>query len=327
MSITIRDVAKAAGLSIGTISRALKNEAGLTEETRKLVLDTAQQMGYDLCHLRQKKVRRLTFLLHHQHNTVASSPFYSPVLHGAAEACRKKGIILSFMAVGPADGMKEQIRLHAPNAILCAGFFEPEMLAALRATGKPLVLIDMKMHDFTSINPDNQMGGYLATRHLLDIGRNRIGFISGSLAHYSIRERARGFRQALFDAGVLADPRLEVTIEEGIDHEQAVWNAMQALLALPKPPDAVFCYNDSAALVAMRCCYAAGLKVPHDVSIVGFDDIAAAALAQRPLTTISVDKRELGATGVELLINGKADEIVERVVPVRLIVRESTVCK
>ena len=102
--VTIRDLAKYAGVSAGTISRALKNEPGLTESTRQMVLSAAHELGYDFCKLRRKRIRRLTFLLHRQHNTAASSPFYSPVLHGAEEACRKQGIVLSFMAVGPADG-------------------------------------------------------------------------------------------------------------------------------------------------------------------------------------------------------------------------------
>ncbi|MES2127322.1 MAG: LacI family DNA-binding transcriptional regulator [Pseudomonadota bacterium] len=324
MNVTIRDIAKAAGLSSGTISRALKNEGGLTEETRRTVLDLAHSMGYDLGRLRQKKLRRLTFLLHRQHDNTSSSPFYTPVLHGAAEACRKHGIILSFTAVGPVEGVLDQIRLHQSDAILCAGYFEPELLEALRSIGKPLALIDMKLAGYTSANPDNMMGGYLAARHLLDIGRERIGFISGSLAHFSIRERARGLRQALYNAGVLADPRLEVMLQEGDELEHAAREAMETLLALPQPPDAVFCYNDAAALVAMETCQRAGLKVPFDISIVGFDDIAAAAQARTPLTTLSIDKSALGALGVELLLNGQAGEVCERVLPVSLIVREST---
>ncbi len=324
--VTIRDIAKFAGVSAGTISRALKNEPGLTETTRQKVLSAAHHLGYDFSNLRRKRLRRMTFLLHRQHNTAASSPFYSPVLHGAEEACRRQGIVLSFMAIGPANGVTEQLRMHAPDAILCAGFFEPELLAALRSMGKPIVLIDMKLRGYSSVNPDNLMGGYLATRHLIELGRTRIGMISGSLGHYSVRERNKGYRQALFDANLLADPRLEATLAEGVDLETGAYEAMQSLLALAHPPDAVFCYNDSAALVAMRCCLAAGQTVPHDVSIVGFDDISSAVLGHRPLTTLRIDKKELGALGVELLLREQQEPPMERVSPVELIVRASTVC-
>jgi len=327
--VTIRDIARVAGVSPGTISRALKNEPGLTETTRRMVLEAARELGYDFCKLRPKRLRRLTFLLHRHHNTASSSPFYSPVLHGAEEACRKQGIVLSFMAVGPADGLIDQIRMHAPDGIVCAGFFEPEILSALRSTGKQLVLIDMQLRGYSSVNPDNMMGGYLATKHLIDTGRTRVGFISGPLAHYSIRERARGYRQALFEEGILADPRLEANLPDGVDLETGAYEAMEQLLSLPHPPDAVFCYNDSAALVAMRCCLARGLKVPHDIAIVGFDDIAPAVLGHRPLTTLHVDKKALGALGVEMLLSGQLNgaraEPVEKIAPVTLVVRASTV--
>ena len=103
MSITFRDLAAATGLSIGTISRALKNQDGLSEETRRQVLKAAQDLGYDFGRLKQPRLRRVTFLLHRQHNTLAGSSFYSPVLHGVEEACRKESVVPSFLAIGPAD--------------------------------------------------------------------------------------------------------------------------------------------------------------------------------------------------------------------------------
>lgn len=325
-AVTVRDIAHSTGFSTGTISRALKNEPGLTEETRQIVLAAARQLGYDFGKLRTKRLRRISFLLHSQHNTAASSHFYSPVLNGAEEACRRQGIVLSFMAVGPGDGLVDQIRMHAPDGILCAGFFEHEILSTLKAMGKPLALIDMRLPGYSSVNPENMRGGYLAAQHLVSIGRTRIGLICGPLSHYSIRERVRGFRQALFDAEILTDPRLEETLPDGLNLEEGTWAAMQSLLNLPVPPDGVFCYNDSAALVAMRCCLAAGLKVPHDISIVGFDDTAAAVLGPRPLTTLRIDKKALGAYGVELLLEGQREPCVETVSPVELVVRASTVC-
>jgi DNA-binding LacI/PurR family transcriptional regulator len=323
MAVTIRDLAQATGLSIGTISRALKNQGGLTETTRAQVTQVAQQLGYDFGKLRQNRIRRIAFLLHRQHNTLSASPFYSPVLHGAESACRRAGIALSFIALGPAEPIAEQLKLHQPDAIMCVGFFEPEMLAALRTSGKPLVLVDMHVPDYCSVNSDHQLGGYLATRHLLQTGRKRIALLSGSLAHYSISRRARGFRQALFEARVLADPALEICLPDLGQPEQAVPRAMAQLLALPAPPDAVFCYNDSTALAAMAYCQSIGLKVPHDIAIVGFDDISAAAKANPPLSTIRIDKEALGAAGVELLL-GTPGDVLEQIQPVQLILRESS---
>ena len=321
---TMRDIAAASGLSIGTVSRALKNQGGMTEETRSLVRDTALRLGYDFGQLKNGRIRRIAFLLHSQHNTLASSPFYSPVLHGAEEACRREGIAMSLIPVGPAEPVLGLIRLHQPDAILCAGFFEPEVLAALQQVGKPMVLVDMQRRGFTSVNPDNLRGGYLATQHLLRLGRKRIAMLSGSLAHYSIQQRNRGFRQALFDAKVHADPDLEVSIPAIGEGDEGVIDAMRTLLALPARADAVFCYNDRTALAAMKYCLGQGLKVPQDIAIVGFDDIAAAAIANPPLSTVRVDKEALGRTGVELLLQKTDDEPSQITVPIELIMRKSS---
>jgi DNA-binding LacI/PurR family transcriptional regulator len=322
--VTLRNLAEATGLSIGTVSRALKNQAGMTDATRNKVREAALRLGYDFGQLKKGRIRRIAFLLHSQHNTLASSPFFSPVLHGAEEACRREGIALSFIAVGPAEPVLGQIRLHQPDAIVCAGFFEPEVLAALQQVGRPIVLVDMHRRGFTSVNPDNVRGGYLATQHLLRCGRKRIAMLSGSLAHYSIQQRNRGFRQALFDARVHADPDLEVIIPAMGDADDGVVEAMRSLLALPKRPDAVFCYNDSTALVAMKYCLNEGLKVPHDIAIVGFDDIGAAAAAIPPLSTIHVDKEALGRAGVELLLQTPEENQAQITMPVEMIVRESS---
>jgi DNA-binding LacI/PurR family transcriptional regulator len=167
-------------------------------------------------------------------------------------------------------------------------------------------------------------GGYRATQHLLRCGRKRIAMLSGSLAHYSIQQRNRGFRQALFDAKVHADPDLEVIIPAMGDDDEGVVEAMRSLLSLPKPADAVFCYNDSTALAAMKYCLNEGMKIPHDIAIVGFDDIAAAAAAIPPLSTVRMDKEALGRAGVDLLLHKPEENLSQMTVPVQLIVRESS---
>jgi DNA-binding LacI/PurR family transcriptional regulator len=145
--------------------------------------------------------------------------------------------------------------------------------------------------------------------------------IAGSLAHYSIHQRARGYRKALFEARMLADPELEAHVPGHGDPLEAVRQATLRLLALRPRPDALFCYNDSAALAAMQACLDAGLKVPADIAIVGFDDISGAAQAIPPLSSIAIDKEALGAAGVALLLE---KQTLEQTLPVQLIVRESS---
>ena len=324
MSTTIRDIARAANVSIGTVSRALKNQPGLSKATRERVVEMAQRLGYDAAQLRPK-IKRLTFLLHRQHNNFAASPFFSHVLHGVENACRARGIVPSLLTAGPTEDIAEQLRLHAPDAIAVAGFVEPETLAALVAMDRPLVLIDLWAPNLRSVNLDNGAGAALAMRHLFAMNRTRVAFIGGSLAHYSIAQRALGYRRAFFEAGLLFDPSLETTIDASLPPDMAAARAMQHLIEThrAKLPNAVFAYNDVAALAAMRVCIAHGLRVPHDIAVVGFDDIPASAHAVPPLTTIAADKEALGVRGVELLLDDAPPEIDVRL-PVELVVRASS---
>lgn len=324
MAVRIRDVALAAGVSSGAVSRALKGQSGLKEETRSHIVATARRLGYDFARLRDRPVQHVLFLLHRQHNSALALPFYTPVLLGAEAACREQGIVLSFMALGPADAAEEPIRRHGADAFLCAGFLEPERLRLLADTGKPLALVDLWAPDIASVNPDNVRGGYLATRHLIEQGRRRIAFLASTLAHYSIRQREQGYRQALFEAQILSDPALAVVAPPLVDTEMALISAVEQLLALPARPDAIFAFNDAAAIIALRVCRQRGLRVPEEIAIVGFDDIEAAVHQQPALTTVAIDKETLGRSGIELLLDPSRSR-EQREAGVQLIVRASSV--
>ena len=324
MTITIRDVAIAAGVSVGTVSRALKNQRGLSDETRRHVRATARRLGYDSDRLRGDKARRLVFLVHRQHSNFSTNPFFSYVLQGVEAACRDLGAVPTLLATGPADPVRDQLRLHEPDALLVAGFFEPEVLALLAGLDLPMALIDFWLPGLPSVNPDNVQGGHLATQHLLALGKRRIAYVAGSLAHFSIRQREQGFRRALFEAGVLADPDLEVVAPPGMDPDAGAEAATRQLLRLRQRPDAIFAYNDTAALAALRVCLQAGLRVPQDIAIIGFDDIPAARNASPPLSTLRVDKEALGRTGVELVLEG-SEMPHDITVPVELMARGSSV--
>lgn len=324
MNVTIRDVAEKAGVSIGTVSRALKNQRGLSDETRRHVRNIARELGYDHDRLRGGKVQRLVFLVHRQHSSFAMNPFFSHVLQGVEAACREFGAAPTLLATGPADPVRDQLRLHEPDALLAAGYFEPEVLSLLAGLDLPMALVDYWVPGMRSVNPDNVQGGHLATRHLLDIGRRRIAYLAGSLAHFSIRERGQGYRRALYEAGMLADPDLEAVAPPGVGQDQGAEAAMRQLLRLRQRPDAVFAYNDSAALAVLRVCQDVGLRVPQDIAVVGFDDIPGAGFAATPLTTLRVDQEGLGRTGVELVMRGETMP-QEITLPVQLVVRQSTV--
>jgi len=322
-NVTVRELARAANVSIGTVSRALKGQSGLSEQTRAEVLRIAQEMGYDLGKLRTGKPRRLLFLYSRQLSSLATNVFYSIVLHGVETACRDAGVSLSLLSVGAGDDLPALVRRHEAEGLIGTGHFDADTVEAMRACDIPLVLVDHFHAAVHCVNDDNLHGALLATRHLLQGGARRPAMIVGPLSHNSVALRAKGFRRALFEAGLLADPEFEVMLDMTLPYDEAGRLAMRQLLALPNPPDAVFAYNDETALHAMAACEEAGLRVPEDIRFVGYDNIAAAARGRPALTTIHVDKEALGREAVLCLLEGRVDA-GNTLLPVELVVRETS---
>lgn len=321
--VTIRELAQAAGVSIGTVSRALKGQPGLSEQTRGQVLEVAQQMGYDTAKLRTGKPRRMLFLYSRHVGSLAANPFYSYVLHGAETACREAGVPLSLMSVQAGEDVAAQVRRHEADALLGAGYFSPEAMEAIRRCELPLVLVDHFYPGVRCVNDDNQLGAWLATQHLLEGGAQRVAAIFGPMTHHSVSLRAKGFRRALFEAGRLFDPDYEVTLDQSMEYRDAGRDAMQRLLALPKRPDAVFAYNDSTAIFAIEVCREHGLRVPEDIRFIGYDDIEEAARNRPPLSTVKMDKEALGHVAARALIEGDVAP-TDASLPVELVIRESS---
>lgn len=322
-NIRIKDIADESGVSIGAVSRALKGQPGLSDETRQRVLSIAKAKGYDFTRLRTNKIKRILFLLHRQHDLSKALPFYSPLILEIENNCRQNGIAMSFLAIQPGDPIQEQLQVHNPDALICAGFFEPELVNVLQQANIPITLVDLWFPDLPSVNPDNYEGGYLATRHLIEQGRKRIAFLASTTAHYSIRQREKGYRKALYEAQILLPPEYELACPPLLDIEQSLIANLNELLALPAPPDAIFAYNDVAAMVALRVCQQKGFRVPQDIAIVGFDDIDYATLTTPPLTTIAVDKQQLARKTFELVMQESDESTV--LLPVQLRVRGSSV--
>jgi len=322
-NVTIRELARAAKVSIGTVSRALKGQPGLSGQTRAEVLRVAQQMGYDLGKLRTGKPRRILFLYSRQLSSLATNHFYSIVLHGVETACRDAGVSLSLLSVGAGDDLATLVRRHEAEGLIGTGHFDPDTVEAMRACEIPLVLVDHFHAAVHCVNDDNLHGALLATRHLLASGARRPAMIVGPMSHHSVALRAKGFRRALFEAGLLADPELEAMLDMTLPYDEAGRRAMQQLLALAHPPDAVFAYNDETASNAMAACQEAGVRIPEDIRFVGYDNIAAAARSRPPLSTIHVDKEALGREAVQCLLTGRV-EAGNTLLPVELLLRESS---
>lgn len=323
MSISLRELAQAAGVSVGTASRALKHQGGVSEATRQQILGLAQTLGYDIARLQAKPIERILFLMHADHATAEAAPFYAEVRRGAELACVQQGIELKPFSINASSSIRRQVLQQQVDAILIVGYIEPATLAAIQSLGKPLSMVDTAAVQIPSVNPDNQAGAYAMTQALIAAGRQRIAFVSGSLAHHSIRLRERGYRLALFDAQRLADPTLEAVILQGLTLQAGVEQVLDQLLSLPSPPDAIVAYNDLCALEIRAQLQMRGLAVPSDIALAGFDDITAASTAR--LSTIAVDKVALGSAGIaQLLQHANHQRVRDELHAVNLILRHST---
>ncbi len=324
-NLTIRELARLAGVSIGTVSRALKGQPGPSASTRAEVLKVAEEHGYDLGRLRSGKTRRVLLVYNRSlQGSLAGNQFYSHVLHGAESACREVDeVVLSVLSVAPSDDIAARIKRHEPDGLLIVGYFDTECMEALRACELPIVLADHFVPGLRSINDDNLQGALLATRHLIEGGAQRVAAIFGPPVHHSIALRAKGFRRALFESKILADPDLEVTLDPELPYAEGAREAMRRLLALPERPDAVFAYNDMTALHAIEVCHEVGLRVPQDIRFIGYDDIDAATHSDPSLSTIKLDKEALGYTAAMALIEGDT-EAVDTLLPVEIVLRGSS---
>ena len=196
---------------------------------------------------------------------------------------------------------------------------------SLRQAGIQVVVLERTVPGFHCIVADDYRGGYLATRHLLDLGHRKIGCIVRAEDPTSSIARVEGYRAALVDMGLSIDKPLIVECEFGYAGGEV---AAQQLLKLPKLPTAVVTHNDIIAIGAMKAFIEAGLQVPKDVSLVGFDDIALATYVHPALTTVFYPKHQMGRAAAELLLRLLAHEEVGSpkvtTLPVHLVVRAST---
>jgi LacI family transcriptional regulator len=324
-----------------TVSRVLNDHHNVTDAVRRRVLQAAADLGYisqksttslidvngALPKRRPLRVLRTIgffFASLHGHEPVAGNPFWSPVLHGVEREATAAGIGVTYRSlnqwVGAADELAERagalaevVRAARADGVLLVGPATAMTVRALLASQRPLVLVDNCVPDLPvdAVLSDNFSGGRQAVAHLVELGHRDVAFIGGPVrvspppalhrtnTVWSIEQRALGYWTALREAGIQPDERL---YETGNLSTAAGYRAAQRLLASGRPFTAIFCANDEGAVGAMQALHQAGLSVPADVSVVGFDDIDVAQHLIPPLTTVRVDKEAIGAWAVQRLL-------------------------
>ncbi len=301
-AVTIHDVARLAGVSHTTVSWAIHGHPGITEATKARVFKAIEELDYHPNYLARSLVRGRT-------NAIAvvasffSSPFEMEVLKGIEQRIHEEeiryGINLFSTMNDPEKVLREIVNgKRADAAILLSVSPSPETVALFRDNSMPLIVIDEDAPSARTIQLNNYRGASLATECLLRRGRERIALVLGSTAGdpgLSQTERRRGFESALAARGMKADPRLTFYIEDYYFEEGQTLLARILETTAPDVPDGIFCAaGDMIAMGIMLEAKNRGMRVPEDLSIVGYDDIPSAALVSPPLTTIRQPLMRIG---------------------------------
>lgn len=299
--LTIRDIARLSGLSKSTVSLVLNNSPKVDPETRRRVLAVMRRNNYVPSFAATALAKGNTGLI----GMIVPGltwRFMADINYGVAKVVEHtKYEIVLFTSTNERDYGGAIDRVLSSG--LCAGLLvvahdqrQLERLLELHRGGLAVVLIDTlgAVSDLPAVGADNHTGGLLAARHLLELGHRRIASVLGPRSHSYVQERLRGVRDALREAGLEPDPGLEAETEFD---EEMVRSRTRELMALPpqRRPTALFAYHDSAAFAVLDELARAGVRVPQDVSVVGFDDIVLADLYAPTLTTVRQPMKEMAA--------------------------------
>ncbi len=329
-AVTLQQVADAAGVSLNTASRAIRADRYVSESARARVQEAADRLHYRPNVLARRMRGDPARLLGIFVNAIGWGVVHELVDHISDEARRLDFDLVVFSAenfhdrrrVGTSDllcGLCDGLLMLLPNQ-------DDGFLEVLERDRSNCVLVGFAAREIglPVVVVDNRAAGRMAAEHLLALGHRRIAFIQGSRATGQSSERERGYAAALAAAGIAPDPAL---IGAGHFDPGSTAAATLALLALARPPTAIFCANDGMALTVMEVLRGRGVRVPDDVSVIGFDDIALASYTQPGLTTLRQPSREIAVSAVHTLlrmIDSGQFESTRRTYPPELVVRQST---
>jgi len=327
---TIREVASRAGVSPTTVSHVINNTRFVSPEARERVLQAMQELGYRPNVLARSLRRGETYTL----GLIlpdSANPFFAEIARAMEDAAFRRGYNV---ILGNSENDLEKERLYVDvlvtkqvdGLIFVASGDRSRSLEDLVHQDLPVVVVDRQLAnvEVDTVLTDNFQGGFQATRTLLELGHRRIGCITGPSHLTPSAQRVIGYRRALEAAGLGVDESL---IVRGDFQPRSGYQAAQALMHTPQPPTAIFVCNDMMAIGALRALAEMGLRVPEDVSLIGFDDIELASYTTPPLTTIRQDKAAMAQTALNLLLERIVDRQIparQRVIPVTLVERQST---
>lgn len=327
---TIVDVARAAGVSTATVSRVLNNHPQVDPQLAATVLRTVKDLGYRPSRvarsLRTRRNRVWALII----SGVRTGPFFADVVQGVEDVAYGAGYLL-FLCNANEDPAKEASYIELAVAENVGGVIlmptDPSTgLTPLANSDIPVVLIDRVLpgHEVDAVTADNVLGGYVAVRHLLERGYERIACVTGPLKITTGSERYAGYRKALEEVGIVPDNSL---LRVADFSETGGRLAMQELLEQRERPDAVLLANHLMTVGGLHAIARAELAIPADIAVVGYDDMSWASLLRPPLTTVAQPTYDLGAESARLLLSrleGYSGAARSVTLPPSLCIRESS---
>lgn len=325
--VTIKDVAKKAGVSIATASCALNNHDNVKETTRQRVLEAASALSYTPSGFARNLKKQKTILIGAFFNDFIG-PFYSELIRGIQEVT----VLNHYQLIACSDYGGDQSTANrflrermVDAAIVMANDIPSETLVQVADKDFPIMVLDRKLnHDYIyNVLIDNEGGAQMAVRHLIQNGYKRIAYLCGNVNSYDNSKRFAGYKKVLADCGIAFDKDLVI---KGDFTERGGYQGMLEYLSGNSAPEAVFAGNDEMAIGALRALHELKLRVPEDVALVGFDDIQLASYVKPPLTTIRRPMYELGTLATHILFSAIRGDPVDTSVTLstKLIVRESS---
>lgn len=340
---TLSDVAAAVGVTPMTVSRVVNQNGYVSESTKEKVLQAIKETNYRSNGLARNLKRQRTDAIGLVLGDI-SNPFATELARAVRQTTSARNYNL-FVCISEHNADEdiaafEALANHGVDGIIVATRANDagnERLKSLADNGIPMVVInrDFEHETVDSVIADNMRGGFEATQHLIDLGHERIGFIGATLHGKNNLKRLQGYLSALEQHNLAIDERLVTGRREtaldapGYSTEEIGYAAMKRLMSLKNRPTAIFARNDFTAIGAMSAAKDLGLSIPHDVAIVGFDDIPLAVHTSPPLTTVRQPTRLYGQMAAEWLVQRiEAEETIsrhERIFECELIIRESTI--
>jgi len=328
---TIGDVAKHAGVSAMTVSRVLNNYGYVKEETRERVDKAIAELGFVpnalARSLRFKRTNTLALIL-----TDITNPFFTTIARSVEDAASEKGFNVMFCNTDESQAKETEylnvlLQKQVDGVLLVPATSNTESISLLQERSVPVVVIDRRIPDMQvdTVRCDSELGAYQLTKYLLDLGHRQIAILGGTETVSTSVDRITGYQRAFAEANLEYSQDM---VRYGQFTSQSGYDVTQELLNLERPPTAFVATNNFIAIGAYRALQEAGLQVPHDVSLVAFDDIPAALVFNPFLTVVGQPAHEIGRQATNLLLSrlngGNTNPPQEIILPLTMTIRQSS---